>query len=50
VEAFPQSKSALAIKNLARKIDHWPIKHNAGGYLEFFVERMIQYSAREDVA
>jgi flagellar biosynthesis protein FlhG len=50
VEAFPQSKSALAIKNLARKIDHWPIKSNAGGYLEFFVERMIQYSARENVA
>jgi flagellar biosynthesis protein FlhG len=50
VEAFPQSKAALAIKNLARKIDHWPIKPNAGGYLEFFVERMIQYSARENVA
>ena len=50
VEAFPQSKSALAIKNLARKIDHWPIKPKAGGYLEFFVERMVQFSAREDVA
>lgn len=50
VEAFPQSKAALAIKNLARKIDHWPIKPQAGGYLEFFVERMIQYSAKEDAA
>ncbi|WP_269465436.1 MULTISPECIES: MinD/ParA family protein [Methylomonas] len=50
VEAFPQSKAALAIKNLARKIDSWPIKPKAGGYLEFFVERMIQYSAKEDVA
>lgn len=50
VEAFPQSKSALAIKNLARKIDHWPITPKAGGYLEFFVERMIQYSASESVA
>ncbi|MGR8929470.1 MAG: MinD/ParA family protein [Gammaproteobacteria bacterium] len=50
VDAFPQSKSALAIKNLARKIDHWPIKLKAGGYLEFFVERMIHYSAQEDVA
>ncbi|BBL56893.1 site-determining protein [Methylomonas koyamae] len=50
VEAFPQSKAALAIKNLARKIDHWPIKPKAGGYLEFFVERMIQYSVKEDVA
>jgi len=50
VEAFPQSKAALAIKNLARKIDHWPIKPQAGGYLEFFVERMIRYSAKEDAA
>jgi flagellar biosynthesis protein FlhG len=50
VEAFPQSKSALAIKNLARKIDHWPIKPQAGGYLEFFVERMIKFSVAEDAA
>lgn len=50
VEAFPQSKSALAIKNLARKIDHWPIRPNARGYLEFFVERMLEFEAREDVA
>lgn len=50
VVAFPQSKAALAMKNLARKIDHWPIKLQAGGYLEFFVERMIRYSAKEDAA
>jgi flagellar biosynthesis protein FlhG len=50
VEAFPQSKAALAFKNLARKIDQWPVKSQAGGYLEFFVERMIQYGAEEDVA
>lgn len=50
VEAFPQSKSALAFKNLARKVDLWPIKTRAGGYLEFFVERMIRYSSEEDVA
>lgn len=50
VEAFPQSKAALAFKNLVRKIDHWPVKAQAGGYLEFFVERIIQYSSEEDVA
>lgn len=50
MEAYPQSKSALAIKNLARKIDQWPVKPQAGGYLEFFVERMIRYSAKEDAA
>jgi len=50
LEAFPRSKSALAIRNLALKIDGWPIKIQAGGYLEFFVERMIQYSTEEDAA
>jgi flagellar biosynthesis protein FlhG len=50
VEAFPQSKATLAIKNLALKIDGWPLKIQAGGYLEFFVERMIQYSTQEDAA
>lgn len=50
VKAFPQSKAALAIKGLAREIDSRPIKSQAGGYLEFFVERMIQYGMQEDVA
>lgn len=50
VKAFPQSKAALAIKSLAREIDSRPIKNQAGGYLEFFVERMIQYGMQEDVA
>ncbi len=50
VDIFPRSKSALAVKNLALKIDGWPIKIQPGGYLEFFVERLIQYSVHEDVA
>lgn len=50
IEAFPRSKSALAVRNLALKIDSWPLKIQAGGYLEFFVERMIQYSTQEDAA
>ncbi|MCK4841829.1 MAG: MinD/ParA family protein [Methylococcales bacterium] len=50
VEIFPQSKAALAVKDLASKIDNWPIKIQAGGYLEFFVERMIKYSTQEDAA
>jgi len=50
IEAFPQSKAALAIRQLAKKIDYWPIQSRAGGYLEFFVERMILYSAQKDVA
>lgn len=50
VVSFPDSKSALAVKTLARQVSNWPMKAQAGGYLEFFVERMIQYGAQEDVA
>lgn len=50
VAAFPGSKASLAIKDLARQIDNWPIKKQAGGYLEFFIERMIEYSTHGDAA
>ncbi len=42
IDAYPRSKSAMAFKNLAKKADSWPIPRNAGGHLEFFVERLIQ--------
>lgn len=50
ITAFPQSRAAIAFGNLALKVNSWPIKMQAGGYLEFFVERMIQYNSHEDVA
>ena len=50
VLSYPRSKSSLALKNVAKQINSWPLKAQAGGYLEFFVERMIQYGAQEDVA
>ena len=50
VEAYPNSKAAKAIKDIARRIDNWPMKTQSDGYLEFFVERMIEYSAQEAVA
>lgn len=50
VEVFPDSDAAQAITHLAKHIDSWPIKKQAGGYLEFFIERMIEYSIQEDVA
>ncbi len=48
--SYPNCPASLALKNAARQINSWPIKTQAGGYLEFFVERMIQYGAHEDVA
>ncbi len=42
VDAYPRSKAAMAFKNLAKKTDNWPVPRDAGGHLEFFVERLIQ--------
>jgi flagellar biosynthesis protein FlhG len=52
VDVFPQSQASIAIRNLGLKIDSWPIKKQAGGYLEFFIERMVEYSCndQEDIA
>ncbi len=47
VSAFPQSPAALALKSLARKVEQWPVVNAPSGQLEFFVERMIHYSAEE---
>ena len=50
VTGFPRSKAALALKTIAARIDTWPMKYQAGGYIEFFIERMIQYGSQKDVA
>ncbi|HGX92262.1 MAG TPA: MinD/ParA family protein [Candidatus Tenderia sp.] len=41
VDAYPRSKAAMAFKTLAKKTDNWPIPRDAGGHLEFFVERLF---------
>ena len=42
VDAFPRSRSAMALVNLARRVAAWPRPDRAGGHLEFFVERLVQ--------
>jgi flagellar biosynthesis protein FlhG len=42
VEAYPRSKAAQAFVGLAKKADTWPMPTAAGGYLEFFVERLVR--------
>ncbi len=42
VSAFPRSRSAMALLNLARQVIAWPQPAQAGGHVEFFVERLIQ--------
>ncbi|TAN46403.1 MAG: MinD/ParA family protein [Methylococcaceae bacterium] len=44
IQAFPQSPSAQAFHQLARRVDNMPLGREHGGQLAFFVERMIQAS------
>ncbi len=45
VHAFPRSAVARAFKNLANKADNWPVPTDVSGHLQFFIERIIQYSS-----
>ncbi len=46
VEAFPRSRAAQTFKNLAKKADNWPVPEGVSGHLQFFVERLIQFSSQ----
>ena len=45
VQAYPRSRITQIFKNLAKKADNWPIPEGASGHLQFFVERLTQYSS-----
>ncbi len=45
MQSYPQSPASLAFRKLAKKVKSWPMPDQASGHLEFFVERLIQYSA-----
>ena len=45
VELSPRSKAAIAYKQLAEKVDLWPLPSTPRGHLEFFVERLVQGGA-----
>ncbi|MCP4994522.1 MAG: P-loop NTPase [Gammaproteobacteria bacterium] len=44
VKAFPRSKATQTFRNLAKKADNWPMPSGVSGHLQFFVERLVQYS------
>jgi flagellar biosynthesis protein FlhG len=46
VEAYPRARVSQAFKNLARKADNWPVPTGVSGDLQFFVERLIQFSSQ----
>jgi flagellar biosynthesis protein FlhG len=48
--AFPETKATLAIKAIAEKVNRWALRPSTGSFIEFFVEKMIRYDSRRDVA
>ena len=42
VISYPRSKAALAYRQMAIKVDAWPVTTTASGHLEFFVKRLVQ--------
>ncbi|RBW47765.1 MinD/ParA family protein [Psychromonas sp. B3M02] len=41
VDAFPKTPASLAFKALANRASDWPIPHQPGGHLEFFIEKLL---------
>ncbi len=41
IEAYPRSKSALALGGLAEKVDALPLASSSRGHVEFFVESLV---------
>ncbi len=48
IEIYPRSPSALAFRQIAKKALQWPIPKTMEGHLEFFIERLINYSTQEN--
>jgi flagellar biosynthesis protein FlhG len=45
MQSFPQSPSSIAFRKLAKTAQSWKLPDSASGHLEFFVERLIKFSA-----
>lgn len=45
LQSFPQSPSSVAFRKIAKSVMSWPVPQSASGHLEFFVERLIKFSA-----
>lgn len=41
VDAFPKTPASLAFKALGNRVSDWPIPHQPGGHLEFFIEKLL---------
>jgi flagellar biosynthesis protein FlhG len=46
LEIYPRSQAAHAFRNLARKVDTWPINCTPRGNLQFFIEHLLLMDAK----
>ncbi len=44
IEMYPRSPSSMAFRKIAEKALNWPTPRTMEGHLEFFIERLIDYS------
>ncbi|QGX38261.1 MinD/ParA family protein [Permianibacter aggregans] len=44
MELFPRSPVSMALRQLAKKVETWPLPVAPGGHIEFFMERLVQAS------
>lgn len=49
VDGYPRSPAALAFRELARKIDAWPIPAAGRGDLTFFIEQLVRGGAADEL-
>ncbi len=49
VQAFPKTPASLAFKALANRSCNWPIPHQPGGHLEFFIEKLLLNNVDEQL-
>ena len=47
IETYPRSPAAMAFRQIAKKTRQWPVPKTMEGHLEFFIERLINYSTAE---
>ena len=45
IEIFPRSPASMAFRQIAKRMKDWPLPTTMEGHLEFFIERLINYSA-----
>lgn len=49
IEACPKAPASIAIKMLANRAVNWPIPQQAGGHLEFFIEKLLKKSTTSQI-